>query len=137
MGAVVIFPALLAIWFATTKSHREAFLYVYVSTVMLLPHWCRWVLPGLRDPTFNEAAILPLSVAFLLKGSKTWKFSLLDILVSGFLFAMGLSQLLNSGYADAQNLIFDVAASGIFPHEPRESLGSSPWPFAGDSPARH
>jgi len=116
MGIIVLIPSLLAIWCLINKSHREAFLYVYVSTVMLLPHWGRWNLPGLPDPTFNEAAILPIAGAYLIKGRKTWKVSFMDFLVFGLLFVMALSQLVNSGYADAQNLIFDMMASGVLPY---------------------
>ncbi len=116
MGSIVLVPAFFAIWYAIRRSLADAFILVYLSSVLLLPGWARWVLPHLPDPTFDEAAILPLVAIFVIKGNSKWQFSFLDLLISLLLLVMGISEYVNAGYADAQNMIFDMLASGVFPY---------------------
>ena len=98
------------------RSHREAFVYVYLPSVLCLPGWCRWVLPGLPDPTFNEAAILPIAAAYFLRTEQRWRWSVLDFQVGTLLFLMGVSEMRNAGFADAQNLMFDMVAAALLPY---------------------
>ena len=116
MGSIVLVPAFFAVWYSSRRSLADAFILVYLSSVLLLPGWARWVLPHLPDPTFDEAAILPLVAIFLIKGASKWRFSFLDLLISLLLLVMGVSEYVNAGYADAQNMIFDMLASGVFPY---------------------
>ena len=116
MGVVVVIPALISIWYLVHKSHREAFLYVYVTCLLSLPGWCRWVLPGVPDPTFHEMAIMPIAVAYLVKGRKTWRFSLLDIPVFSLLLVMAYSEYYNAGFKEAQNLMFDAVCASLLPY---------------------
>jgi hypothetical protein len=116
LGVIILVPAMVAVWYIVQRSYREAFLYVYLPTVLCLPGWCRWILPGLPDPTFHEAAILPIAAAYFLKGKERWKFSAMDAQVAGLLFLMGFSEMQNAGFADAQNLMFDMVAAGLFPY---------------------
>ncbi len=112
----MILPALAVLWCWFRWPRREAFVYVYLPTVLCLPGWCRWVLPGLPDPTFNEAAILPIAAAFFLKPGRHWQWSVLDFQVGLLLFLMGLSEMQNAGFADAQNLMFDMVAAALLPY---------------------
>lgn len=116
MGAIVLIPGIVAVWYLIRKSHREAFLYVYMTCLLVLPGWCRWVLPGVPDPTFHEMAILPIAGAYLLNSRKTWRFSLLDIPIFALLAVMGVSEYLNAGYKEAQNLMFDMISAGLLPY---------------------
>lgn len=116
MGGIVLIPGFFAVWYLFRKSHREAFLYVYMTSLLALPGWCRWVLPGVPDPTFHEMAILPIAGAYLLNGRKTWKFSVLDIPVFALLLVMGYSEYHNAGYREAQNLTFDMICAGLLPY---------------------
>jgi hypothetical protein len=76
----------------------------------------RWVIPLLPDPTFEQATILPIAAVFLWRHGKDWKFSLADILIVGYACCIGLSEFLNTNYDEAQNLMFDMVASVVFPY---------------------
>ena len=116
MQIIAIIPGFIAFYYAFAKSPAKAFLYVYLPTLLLLPDYYRWVISGLPDPTFNEAAILPIAAAYFLKDQTKWKFSLTDLLVLGFAFCVGYSQFLATGFNDAQNLIFDMLGVVILPY---------------------
>ena len=114
MGFIAGIPAIVAILYAQARGVPAAFLDVYLPILLLLPDYYRWVLPALPDPTFGEAAIMPIMVLFLLKNG--WRFSFTDILIFGYALAMGYSEYLNAGYSDAQNLTFDMLGTVVFPY---------------------
>ena len=116
MQFLPIFAGLYAAYVAVRYSAARAFLQVYIPVLLLLPMYFRWVLPLLPDPTFEQAAILPIAAVFLWRHGKDWKFSLADLLIVGYAGCVGLSELLNTNYNEAQNLMFDMIASVIFPY---------------------
>lgn len=116
MSAIAILPGLAALIWIFRRSYREAYLDVYLFSLFLLPGWCRFIVPALPDPTFHEAAILPIAAAFLLQRRDRWRFSVMDLLVIAFAVVLGFSEYRNAGYAEAQNLMFDMVAAGLLPY---------------------
>jgi hypothetical protein len=116
MGFVIILPGLLALFWALRYSPARAFLDVYIPVALLLPEYYRWVLPGLPDPTFSQAAILPITAIYLPSALQRWKFSFMDVLVCGFALSIAISEFQNAGFKEAQNLMFDTLASLVLPY---------------------
>ena len=116
MQFLPIIPALIAAYVAIRYSAARAFLQVYIPVLLLLPMYYRWVIPVLPDPTFEQATILPIAAVFLWRHGKDWKFSLADVLIVSFAGCIGLSEFLNTNYNEAQNLMFDMVASVVFPY---------------------
>ncbi|MBL8150876.1 MAG: O-antigen ligase family protein [Blastocatellia bacterium] len=117
MGIIVTIPAIIAALIAFTKSPEKAFLKLYIPLLLIFPDYYRWMLPGLPDPTFSQAAILPIVIAFILQGGfSRWKASFADLLVGGFAFSVACSEYLNAGYNEAQNLAFDMLCWVICPY---------------------
>jgi hypothetical protein len=116
MGIIAAIPALFAIAVALKRSPAAAFLEVYIPVLLLLPDYYRWVLPALPDPTFNEAAILPIVIIFLAQDGRKWKVSVADFFVFGFAFFVAYSEFTNAGFKEAQNLMFDMVGSILFPY---------------------
>jgi hypothetical protein len=116
MGFVVLMPAFLSLWYCVRRSLPEAFISVYMITVFLLPGWGRWVLPGLPDPTFDQATILPIIAIFLFKRGWNFRISFLDTLIILLAGVMNISEYVNAGYLDAQNLFADTLLSIVFPY---------------------
>ncbi|HEY3839618.1 MAG TPA: O-antigen ligase family protein [Bryobacteraceae bacterium] len=116
MSFIVIFASVVSFIWMARKSYREAFVDVYVAVLLTLPGWCRWPIAGLPDPTFAEAALLPVAAVFVFRGFKGYRFSFMDILVAALLTVIGTSEYQNAGFNDAQNLIFDMLASGLLPY---------------------
>jgi O-antigen ligase/polysaccharide polymerase Wzy-like membrane protein len=115
MQMIAAIPGLLALYFALAKTPSKAFLLVYLPTLMLIPNYYRWIVAGAPDPTFNEAAILPIALIFFAKGGR-FKPTVTDGLVLGYASCVGYSQYLATGYNDAQNLIFDMIATVVLPY---------------------
>lgn len=113
---ITIIIGLWATWAALTRSATAAFLDVYMPVLLLLPDYYRWVLPALPDPTFGEAALLPVAGAFILKEFKRWQYSFTDFLIVGLASWMSYSELLNAGFGDAQNLMFDMLGTIVLPY---------------------
>ncbi|HEV3112087.1 MAG TPA: O-antigen ligase family protein [Candidatus Binataceae bacterium] len=116
MAAVAGLPGLIALLVSLRRGPAFALIDVYLPTLLLLPDYFRWVLPGLPDPTFNEAAIVPIVGIFVLRGVGRWRFSVTDLLIVGLAAEMAYSECLNAGYNDAQNLMFDCVANIIAPY---------------------
>src|SRR5580704_3523398 len=116
MAAVAGLPGLIALLVSLRRGPAFALIDVYLPTLLLLPDYFRWVLPGLPDPTFNEAAIVPIVGIFVLRGAGRWRFSVTDLLIVGLALEMAYSECLNAGYNDAQNLMFDCVANIIAPY---------------------
>ena len=116
MSILAIAPALLAMLWLARFSCRKAYLDVYLFTLFVLPGWCRFIAPGTPDPTFHEAAILPISLIYLWKYHRKWRYSLTDLLVVLYACQIGYSEYENAGYKEAQNLLFDLIAAGLLPY---------------------
>ncbi len=113
---LIAITGLLAASVALTRSAAAAFLNVYLPVLLLLPDYYRWVLPGLPDPTFGEAALLPIAGVYVVKEFGRWRYSFTDLLILGLAISMAYSEYLNAGYSDAQNLMFDMLGTIILPY---------------------
>jgi hypothetical protein len=125
MGIIAIIPGLIAAYIALRQSPAKAFLNVYLPVLLLLPEYYRWVVPMLPDPTFSQAAILPIFAVYFMRERKQWRFSPIDILVFGLAFCIGFSEYQNTGYKEAQNLMFDMLASLVLPYVAAKGLIAS------------
>lgn len=122
MNFVALIPGILAIVWLLKKTPQETFISLYLPVLLILPNYYRCMLPGLPDPTMNEAAIIPLFVVWAVKGEKHWKFSVTDFLVLGYAFCVGFSEYLNAGYNEAQNLMVDMICTVVMPYILAKSL---------------
>jgi len=109
--SLAFFASVACTW---SKSYKHAFLYVYLPILICLPSWTRWNIDGLPDPTFQQAALLPIAAVSFFRGKHHLAGA--DYLVIGFVAVTGLSEYLNSGYSNAQNLMFDMIFSGLVPY---------------------
>lgn len=126
MDALAAIPGILAIvWLLRRKSPRETYLAIYLPSVLLLPGWCRFVVPALPDPTFHESALLPVAAAMMLGISRKWRPSVLDVLVVAYGLFIGYSEYTNAGYKEAQNLMFDMVAAALMPYFAAQTLAAS------------
>jgi O-Antigen ligase len=116
MSFLPVFALLIAAYVALRYSTWRAFLDVYIPVVFFLPMYYRWIIPVLPDPTFEQAAIVPIAVLFLVREGAKWRFSWMDLLILAFAGCCGYSEYSNTGYNEAQNLMFDMIASVVMPY---------------------
>lgn len=113
---LVLLPIFIAGGVALMQSPQQAFLKVYMPTLFLLPSYYFFDPPALPELDFNQAAMLGLFAVWIVKGAKGWWFSFTDILVFSFALFVSYSEYQNSGYKDAQNLMFANLVSVLFPY---------------------
>ncbi len=113
---LIAITGLLAASVALTRSAATAFLNVYLPVLLLLPDYYRWILPALPDPTFGEAALMPIAAVYIVKNFRHWRYSFTDFLILALACSMAYSEYLNAGYSDAQNLMFDMLGTIILPY---------------------
>lgn len=122
MQLIALLPGLWAAVVAFTKSPHRAFLAVYIPVLLCLPDYYRWIAPGLPDPSFSHVAVLSVMLALAARGMKGWRFSLADVFVMGFASCVGYSEYSNTGYKEAQNLMFDMVCLVVLPYVLTKSL---------------
>lgn len=116
MHILAALPGLFALIFVLKRGAAYAYLNVYLPVLFLLPTYYRWFAPGLPDPSFHHAAIIPIAAVWLVRESYKFRFSLMDLVVVMFAFMIGLSEYIAAGYKEAQNLIIDLIAAVILPY---------------------
>jgi hypothetical protein len=113
---VTVFAGLAAAVVAIRRSPARAFLDVYIPVLLLLPMTYRWVLPVVPDPTFEQAAIIPIAVVYFLRRHPRWEFTVTDGLVFGLSVWMVVSEFVNVGHKEAQNILFDTVCTVVLPY---------------------
>ena len=118
MSLIGFLPAIIAFRLAMATSVREAFLRVYLPTMLCFPEYYRIITPGLPDPTFDQGvAVALLIVAVIKSGSfKGYRFSHIDAVVFVYALSVANSEYQASGYSDAQNLVFEMLFSVVMPY---------------------
>lgn len=94
----------------------RALVAVYLPILLLLPDAFHAVTPGLPDPSFNTATIVPIFAAAFFVYVRDWRPSVADLLVIGFATTVAYSEYTNAGYSEAQNLMFGVLTQVVAPY---------------------
>lgn len=113
---IALLPGVIAAWCAWRRGHQSAFVDVYLAALVLLPDYYYWNAPGLPDPSFVEAAIVPAAIAFLLRRDGAWRWSLTDVLVGAYAVFVAASEYRAAGFKEAQNLMFDCLTGVLLPY---------------------
>lgn len=76
-----------------------------------------WVnIPGLPDPNFMQAAILPILYILIRDYRDKFKFGRMEILLSIYVVIRVVNDFLGRGYSDAQNFLFYMLSTLIGPY---------------------
>lgn len=116
MSLVVYLALIAAAVLALQKSPGRALLVVWLPVLLLVPDGFRAITPGLPDPNFNQAAIIPIVAVALLRYGRQWRLAPMDGLIVLFAAWVGWSDYMARGYADAQNLMFSMLFSVVAPY---------------------
>lgn len=116
MHLVVYLALAAAAVVALRHGPGRALLAVYLPVLLLIPDGFRAITPGLPDPNFNQAAMIPLVAVALLRHGRDWRPAPMDGLVLVFAAWVGYSDYIGRGYSDAQNLMFAMLFSVLAPY---------------------
>ena len=116
MSLVLYLALVAAAVVAVRHGPGRALLAVYLPVLLLIPDGFRAITPGLPDPNFNQAAIIPIVAVALLRYGRTWRPVPMDGLIVVFAVWVGYSDYAGRGYDDAQNLMFSMLFSVLAPY---------------------
>ena len=119
MSLVVYLALVAAAVVALRHGLARALLGVYLPLLLLVPDGFRAITPGLPDPNFSQAAIIPIVLLALARHAgqtDRWKPGAMDALIVAFALCVGYSDYAGRGYADAQNLMFSMLFSVLAPY---------------------
>jgi hypothetical protein len=116
MSMIVYLALFAAALVALRHGPGRALLNVYLPVLLLIPDAYRAITPGLPDPNFPQAAILPIVAVALLRYGQGWRLVWMDGLMLFFAGWVAYSDYSARGYADAQNLMFAMITSVFAPY---------------------
>lgn len=117
MFRYLVFIAMyLSIVVLMRKGIQQAFLTVLIPFFLFLP-FMFWVnIPGLPDPNFMQAAILPILYVLIRDYRNKFKFDIMEILLTTYVVIRVVNDFLGRGYSDAQNFLFYMLSTLIGPY---------------------
>ena len=117
MTAYVVFIAtLISLWVIKARGLEAAFLKSWLPFFLLLPFSFFVDIPGLPDPNFMKAAILPVLAVLLLDKKDDLRFGAMELLIACYLVLRVVMDFTSRGYADAQNYAFYMLSSLVGPY---------------------
>jgi hypothetical protein len=117
MTAYVVFVAsLFSMWMIRTQGLEAAFLKSWMPFFLLLPFAFFVNIPGLPDPNFMEAAILPILFVLLVTQKDDMRVGLMEVLIASYIVLRVVMDYQSRGYADAQNYAFYMFSSLLGPY---------------------
>jgi hypothetical protein len=117
MSRYIVFIAMyLSIVVLSRKGIKEAFLTVLIPFFLFMP-FMFWVnIPGLPDPNFMQAAILPILYILIRDYKSKFKFGRMEFLLAIYVIIRVFNDFLGRGYSDAQNYLFYMLSTLIGPY---------------------
>jgi hypothetical protein len=116
MSMVVYLALIAAAVVALRHGPGRALLNVYLPVLLLIPDGFRAITPGLPDPNFSQAAIIPIVAVALQRHWHRYRAAPMDLLILLFAVWVGWSDYTGRGYDDAQNLMFAMLFSVLAPY---------------------
>jgi hypothetical protein len=95
---------------------KTAFLSVWLPFFLLMPFSFWANIPGLPDPNFMEAAILPILVVLVRHFWGRMNLGRMELLIACYVVIRVFNDFLGRGYSDAQNYAFYMLSSLVGPY---------------------
>lgn len=112
MTTYIVFVATLySMWVIRTQGLEAAFLKAWMPCFLLFPFTFFVNIPGLPDPNFMQAAILPILFVLLVTRKDEMQLGPMELLIASYLLLRVVMDFLSRGYADAQNYAFYLCSS--------------------------
>lgn len=112
----VFIAMLLSILVLQKEGLEQAFLRVWIPFFMFMP-FSFWVnIPGLPDPNFMQAAIVPILVGVMVTHGSKIRLNTMEMLLLLYVGIRVFADFLSRGYSDAQNYGFYLLTSVIGPY---------------------
>ena len=116
LSYIVFIATIISAWVIIQHGIEKAMLWVWIPFFLMIPMEFVVKIPGLPDPNFMQAAIIPIIFALLRERSSEMRFGRMELLLAIYCVWRVYVDYLNRGYADAQNYAFYMLTALIFPY---------------------
>lgn len=113
---IVFVATLLSLHMIARRGLSQTVLLVWIPIFLAFPFNFFVNIPGLPDPNFMQAAILPILVVLLRDKLPLMQFGRMEILLTIYVVFRVFVDFLSRGYSDAQNYAFYMLSSLIGPY---------------------
>lgn len=113
---IVIFGTLLSIHVLARQGLEQAFLKVWIPLFLLTAYDFRVEIPGLPDPNFMQAAILPILFVLIRSQRFAIRYGVMEIMLTVYVLVRVAMDFVDRGYWDAQNYAFYMLTSLVGPY---------------------
>lgn len=86
MQIIVLIPAVLCVFSLFHSSASRTFQNIFLPVLLMLPTYYFWKVPTLPPIDMNEAVLIPLAAAILLRHLKDWRLSPMDLWMAVLVF---------------------------------------------------
>ena len=113
---VIFIATLLSLRVLAREGPQQAFLKVWIPFFLIMPPAFFVNIPGLPDPNFAQAAIIPILLIVLRDRLGDMRYGRMEILLLVYFVVRVSMDFVSRGYADAQNYGFYMLTSLIGPY---------------------
>ena len=115
--AYIVFVAMISAIYAINRYDvQRAFIYVWIPFLMLFPSGWYVNIPGLPDPNFPQAAVIPIIFVLLTRQMHTIEIGKIEFMIAIYFAFRFFVDWQSRGYSDAQNYAFDLLTTAVAPY---------------------
>lgn len=113
----IVFVAMASALYAISRYDlQRAFVYVWIPFLMIFPSGWYVNIPGLPDPNFPQAAVIPIIFLLVTREIHKLEFGTIEVLIVIYFTFRFLVDWESRGYWDAQNYAFDLLTTMVAPY---------------------
>ena len=117
MDKIILLPFIISAALLVSREPRDVFILVFLPFLTLLPtYFDVEVVSGTPELYFWSAALIPILVAWVLRGFEGYRVHWMDLVILGYLLSIFYGQWANSNYKQAQKLLFNNLMAIFFPY---------------------
>ena len=117
MDKIIVLPLILSAGLLISREPRDVFVLVFLPFLTLLPtYFDVELVSGTPELYFWSAALIPILVAWTLRGFEGYRLHWMDLIILGYLLSIFYGQWANSDYKKAQKLLFNNLMAILFPY---------------------
>jgi hypothetical protein len=106
IGAITLLPLLAFLAFCAKHGPRKAIVWIAIPSLLLLPNYYTWKVPGIPRIDFHGYMLLAAAAALAARaGRGSFRLHVTDLLVGALLALVTISELENKGMHEARNLL--------------------------------
>jgi hypothetical protein len=117
MDKIILLPLIISAAMLISREPKDVFILVFLPALTLLPtYFDVEIVSGTPELYFWSAALIPILVAWVLRGFEGYNLHWMDLVILGYLLCIFYGQWANSDYKKAQKLFFNNLMIILFPY---------------------